>query len=235
MPMKPPNRNGKSTETRPICKSSRVLYTIRLQISRPKLSVPSGWFGLNGGWKASSSRCMMGSYGVNSGAMMATAMTAASSSKPASRVGLSPTFCRRMRTPRRRTGTARGGARTCSLIGHARIEERVRQVHEEIHQDDQHRADDGDRLDDRIVAAGDGGKQQLPRARDGEDRLDHEGAADQEAKLQAENRHRREECVAQHVTNQHYALLQSLGARGADEIGRRSDDDLAAQVADEHC
>src|SRR5215216_770851 len=115
------------------------------------------WLGLNGGLNASSSFCAIGSYGVSSGAATAARMTSASSPRPATRVQLSPTFCNRMPKPSCNTG-ARGVARpassTCSLIRHSRIEKGIREVYDEIDDDDQRRAHHCNRLDDGIIAAG---------------------------------------------------------------------------------
>src|SRR5713226_2986242 len=168
MPDRLPNTNGNSTEISPIWRSSRVLHTIRLHTSRPKLSVPKMWFGLNGGWNPSSSFCMIGSYGVSNGAQSATRSTTASSARPARRVGLRPIFCSRIVKPSCSTGATWGIAlcfRTVSLIRHPRIEKRVRQIDHQIDDDHQDRADDHDRLHHGIIAAGDRGKQQLAHAR----------------------------------------------------------------------
>src|SRR6266849_1268586 len=155
MPTRLPNTNGNRTEIRPICRSSRVLYAIRLHTSRPKLSVPRMWLGLSGGRKPSSSFCTIGSYGVSSGAAIATRMTTASSTRPARRVTLRPTFCSRMVKPSCSTGATLDIAlrlRTVSLIRHPWIEKRVGQVDGQIDDDHQHRADDHDRLHDGIIA-----------------------------------------------------------------------------------
>src|SRR6266567_2517192 len=184
MPIKLPKRNGNATENSPIWRSRRVLQTMRLQTSRPKLSVPSGWPGLSGGLNASARFWTIGSYGVSSGAHSATRMTNASSSRPASSVGFRPIFWSRMLKLRPSRGASAGRTRprssTCSLIRHPRIEERIRQIDDQIDDDHHERADDRDCLHYRIIAAGDRGHQELTHARYREDRFDHERAAHQE-------------------------------------------------------
>src|SRR5439155_13794426 len=176
------------TETRPICRSSCVLYTMRLHTSRPKLSVPRMCLALSGGWNASSSFCAIGSYGVSSGAPMAASTTSVSSIRPASRVGLRPIFCSRMVKPSCSTGATRGRlrrvSRTLSLIRHPRIEERIRQIYDQIDDDHQDRADHCDRLYDGIIAARNRREQQLAHAWHCKDRFDDQRAADEETELQ---------------------------------------------------
>ena len=68
----------------------------------------------------------------------------------------------------------------------------------------------------------------------GEHRFDHERAAYQEAELQAKDGNGRQQRVAQHVLQEHQPVGQPLGARCAHKVGAHGDDDLAAQVADQH-
>src|SRR5215218_1791698 len=67
------------------------------------------------------------------------------------------------------------------LICHPWIEEGVREVDDQVDQDDQEGGHRGDRLHDRVVARGDRLEEELPQPRDREDRLDHDRATDQEA------------------------------------------------------
>src|SRR2546430_798653 len=160
MPRRLPKTNGNVTESKPICKSSRVLYAMRLQMSRPKLSVPRMWSGLKGGRKASVKRCSRGSYWVRSGAAIAMSTTIPSSTRPIASVR--STWIRRARVTgvNCASGTISGRAgpapKAFSLIRDSRIEERVGQVHHEVHDDHQDRADHGDGLHDRVVTRSDG-------------------------------------------------------------------------------
>src|ERR1700716_1745062 len=126
--------NGKSTEKRPICRSSRVLYAIRLQMSRPKLSVPRMWPGLNGGRNESVNSCAIGSYGVSRGAAIATRTTRPRSPRPVISVGLSP-IVRARTTGATRVSCVDPTPIAFSLIGDSRIEERVGKVDDEVHDD----------------------------------------------------------------------------------------------------
>src|SRR6266498_5387201 len=237
MPITLPNTNGNTTENSPICRSSRVLYRIRLQMSRPKLSVPSGCSGLNGGWNASPRLCAIGSYGVRSGAAIATRTTSPNSTRPASSVALSPTFWSRSAKLSGSAGATSDGKRpvsTCSVIRHAWIEKRIRQIYDQIDDDHQHRADDCDGLHDGIVATGNRREEQLANAGHGEDRFNHQRSTHQKSELHAEDRNRGQERVAQGVPHEHQSVGQSFGARRAHEIRTRRQNDLAPQVADEH-
>ena len=51
--------------------------------------------------------------------------------------------------------------------------------------------------------------------------------------MQAEDRHGRKQCVAQHVAQEHQRLGEPLGARGAHVVRAQSLDDLTTQIADE--
>src|SRR5207248_3062607 len=201
MPIRLPKKNGNSTEMSPICRSRRALYAIRLQMSRPKLSVPSTWPGLSGGRNASVKRCSIGSYGVRSGAKIAASTTIVSSTTPVTKAGLSWVL-------RRRTAMSIGfGATTgsappssaLSLIRDPRVEDRVGKVDDEVDQDHEECADHRDGLHDGVVPPADGRDQELSRARDREHCLDDDRAADEEAELQTEDRDGREQGVPQHV------------------------------------
>src|SRR5262245_53653849 len=119
----------------------------------------------------------MGSYGVSSGAAIATNTTIASKMRPPSRVRLSAIWCNRRGKPTLRGAErlrATLGSRTFSLIGHARIQHRVREIDQQIDENDHDCGDDSDRLDDRVIATRDGCEQQLTEARDGKHGLDNQ-------------------------------------------------------------
>ena len=81
---------------------------------------------------------------------------------------------------------------------------------------DQHGEREGQPLDHRIVAAVDALDHQPPGAGDGEHRLGDDRAADQRADDEAEQRHRRDQRVAQHVAQQDQPRPQALGAGEVD-------------------
>src|ERR1700694_1206523 len=155
--------NGNSTDKRPICRSSRVLKAMRLQMSRPKLSVPRMWPGLNGGRNDSVNCCAIGSYGVSRGAAIATRTTRPRSPRPVISVELSRIFRARI-TGVTRVSCTGPTPRAFSLIRHSRIEEGVGEVDDEVDDDDQDRTDHGDGLHDGVVARRDGLDQELPRS-----------------------------------------------------------------------
>ncbi len=95
--------------------------------------------------------------------------------------------------------TATTWQRHSSVEAHARIEQGVGDVGQEVdeHDDDPRRR--GSRLDDREVAMEDRVDHQLADSGDGEDLLDDERAADEEADVDAEDRDGRDDRVAERV------------------------------------
>ena len=90
-------------------------------------------------------------------------------------------------------------------------------------------------LHDRVVAAEDAVDHQPPGAGDGEDGLGDDRAAEQRADAKAEQRHGRDQRIAQHVPEQDDAAAQALGAGEVDDIRRLQHlDDRGAQVAHQH-
>src|SRR5687768_2812771 len=73
-----------------------------------------------------------------------------------------------------------------------RIQERVSQVHEEVDDDEGEGGDQREALHLLVVAGDDGVDAEGAEARHGEERLHHDGAADEEADLQAHHGHGRD-------------------------------------------
>ena len=81
------------------------------------------------------------------------------------------------------------------------------------------RRDQHDALHDRVVAVEHRVDDQLAEAGDGEHLLGQHGARQQRAELQRAQRDDRRQRVAQRVLQDHDALAQALGARGAHVVG----------------
>src|SRR3954453_13357842 len=133
--------------------------------------------------------------------------------RPATAIGR-----RRRRVSMRRRERTRGamGTSTALMSGlasrdaDARVEHRVQEVDAEVDDDVRDRRDEDDPLDDRVVAREDRVERELPEARQHEDLLGDDRARDQEAELQAEDRHDRQQAVAQRVAADDLALAQPL-------------------------
>src|SRR5262245_31912341 len=128
----------------------RDAQMVRLSTSRPRWSVPNTC-AAPGGTSRWSKFAMSGAYGATAGAVTAVAVRRASASPPSR--------ARRFRTNRwamrrRRELSLVTAIRTrASVVADARIEERVRDVGEQVAHDDQRRAEHGHRHHDGVVAA----------------------------------------------------------------------------------
>src|SRR2546425_7665212 len=91
-----------------------------------------------------------------------------------------------------------------------RVEEGVAGVHEEVHQDDHADDEQIDALDDGIVTLVDRIEEKAPHARQPEDRLEDDGAAQDLRDLDAEDRDHRDQRVLQTVLEHDRALARSL-------------------------
>src|SRR4029453_13805697 len=125
----------------------------RLRMSRPKSSVPSGWFQL-GACRRSLDFILMGSCGASAGARSAVA-----------------TSTRMRRPPRAPSGLRRITWNTRIVLSEPDpgIEERVDHVDHQVEHDDARGQKQVDALDDGVVTPGDGVEQKLPHAGHDED------------------------------------------------------------------
>ena len=104
-----------------------------------------------------------------------------------------------------RAATWRAGERqraAVAISAHPRVEGGLGDVGQQEDDRDQHGEHQGEPLHDRVVAAVDALDHQPSDARDGEDRLGHHRTADQRADAEAEQRHGRDQRVAQDVAEQ---------------------------------
>src|SRR5829696_6361101 len=160
-------------------------------MSRPKLSVPNGCSGL-GGCKGMPNPS--GEYGMTKGPTIATRVMTSKSAAPVTSVPLTrlPLFL----APRGVTDSVVAGATTAVVplvIRHPRVEEGVSHVRQKVDRNDEDRHHQGDGLDDRIVSGLNRGNHQESEPRNCEDRFDDDCAADQEAQVDAEDSHGRDQ------------------------------------------
>src|SRR5512137_687333 len=154
----------------------------RLRTSRPSWSVPKRWRcrpssgNQVGPLSRSRSDCLMGSYGLTSGAAIATTTTART--KTAEAQTKSGTF-RRERAP----------VPTAPLLSpDARVEDAIGKIHQEVEDHEDRRREEDARLHHRVVPIEDGLDRQPTDPRPGEDRLRHYGPAQHVAQLQPHDR-----------------------------------------------
>src|SRR2546425_11717643 len=137
---------------------------MRLRMSRPTWSVPSGYAAVPcadhaGGVKRRSRVCLAGSWGAIQGAASAAAVTTSRMSAPASTAGFRASFRQARGRSRRCTWAGPsmnpGGASVPIAMGSAdpdrRIEIEVEHVHEEVHGHDDHGQQEDARLHDGEV------------------------------------------------------------------------------------
>src|SRR5262245_16432915 len=147
--------------------ATRAPQRRRERMSRPRLSVPRGWRQApptqTGGCRTETRSCRFGSWGASAGPAIASARRKSAIAAPAHSF------------PFTRDRSSRDAD--------ARIQIRVGHVDRQVRQNDRHRVDEHDALDQREVPVLERLERELADSRPGEDRLDQHRAADQEAEL----------------------------------------------------
>ena len=113
---------------------------------------------------------------------------------------------------RLRRGPDRRRRRPDQPIGDARVEPAIEQVRDQVEEDDEAGEDEGDGHDHGRVVGEHRVDEQRADARDAEDLLGHDGAAEHGRHLQRDERHDRDQRVAGDVPARHRAVGQALGA-----------------------
>src|SRR5215217_4316785 len=103
-------------------------------------------------------------------------------------------------------------SRSAMSVAHARVEECVQDVHDQVGEYDSRRCDQHGALHDRQVALLDRVEGEAPDSRDVEDGLSQDGTADQDAEVEAEDGDDRRDRRAQPVAEHHAPLAEALGA-----------------------
>src|SRR6266849_857845 len=206
---------------------------IRLNMSRPKLSVPKGC-AAEGGESTAVKSMATGS----AGAMRRAKTPAASMSRMATSAS-APRGCARANDSSPRAERRKGAFPVVTssadmpglAVADARIEHRVEQVDGEIHQHG-NRGDEHDQaLHQSEVVARHRLDEELAQAVEVEHLLGHHQAADEEGDFQPDDRRGRQERVAQRVAADDDALAHAFGARRADIVLVHHLDDGAAHHA----
>src|SRR5262245_4452484 len=184
----------------------------RERMSRPNSSAPSQYCA-PGLWRLSMSRCWIGSRGANQGAPIAVIASSATMTRPtrASRLRNS----RLRASPRKLAATVRSGSDAASatvamravdrlsLARDAGIEGAVREIHDQVHEDERHGKEQHRALQQDVVAREDRLDHEPAKPRPCEDRLGQHGAAHELPRLEAEQRQDRDQRVAERVLRDH--------------------------------
>src|SRR5690554_2728954 len=173
-----------STGIVPVRSETRAPYTTRLKTERPNSSVPNQC-SAEGGCRRARRFCLAGGASAMTGARTATSTSASTSTRPntAMRFRKKRRTAGERRKPVRTSGTARASA-----IADPRVEQGIGEVHQQVHDDEDHGDEQHGALHQRGVLRADGVHYQPPDAGPGEDRLRENGAAQQAAELQADDR-----------------------------------------------
>src|SRR5712691_7530138 len=170
---------------------------MRLQMSRPRLSVPSQYAALGGLMRAprmvSSVACGAMRSAKTAITSMATTMTA----------------------PKAPSGFRRANRTSAGLVADAGIEDGIERVHGQIHEDDGGHDDEVDALDDGIVALGDRLEEEAAHAGQPKDRLDDDGTAEDLRDLDAEHGEDGNEGVLQAMLEHDGPFAEPLRPGGA--------------------
>src|SRR5262245_33968413 len=187
-PRRPPATSAMATEPSPAASDPRVPQMPRDSTSRPTLSVPSqcSASGRVSAWPRS---CRRGSWGETTGASAATANASSVTPRPS---GASRAPAARRSTAQRRSAAGRAGAEgasadTPSAIPDPRIDPAIQEVNEQVGQDEAHRDQQHDALDQRVVAREHRVDHEAADAGQREHVLGDHRAADQRAELQPEH------------------------------------------------
>src|SRR5215212_7429989 len=184
---------------------------MRDSTSRPSESVPSRCPAVPGGANVAAKSVWSGAYGASTGANTATRTATTRTTRPVSASGARSS--RRSTRLRRGALTPVGGrsataASTVVMLAPSRrfsgdadawVDDRVEQVHEQVDDDVRRRRHQHDSLDHRVVALEDRVDRQLAEAGQTEDPFGDDGAGDQRAELQADDRDDDDQAVAQGV------------------------------------
>src|SRR6266852_4606546 len=214
-----PMRVAMLTETNPTASEMREPCSSRERTSRPIWSVPNQCFaeGLDRIFFMSG---LLGSQGARAGANTAMAMRSPTTTAPPH----ASWFREKVRQKRRSSPRPeRAGPGTLATPPPRRepnawVHDPIRQVGEEVGEQRQGRHDDEVAHDDRVVAREHRLDHELSHARDGEDALDDDAAADEAGQGETEDGDHGQERVAKGVLADDHGLGQSLGAGGLDIV-----------------
>src|SRR5216684_4218696 len=219
MPSAVPTTPAKMTAVKPTTIDTRAPKISRDSTSRPSWSVPSRYsvlppFTQKGGLNRAVRLPISGLCGASWLAKTATrAMIPRISSGT---TGTSPSRSARIAAKRGAGGgrrmTSAGMVMASALQPDARVDHGVKDVDEQVDDDDHRAAQDDDALDDREIAEGDALIEQPPDARPGEHDLHHDGDIDHDDEVDPGQGEHRYERVLEGVLGDHQGLRQPLEA-----------------------
>src|SRR6266545_4341191 len=203
MPTKPETK----TTAKATSSDTREPWITRLRISRPKLSVPSAWAEPIpcGAFIMAVSSCLFGSLGASTGPAIPIAIKATTITPPVNAFTCS---CGRLLV--RTVGRV--------SVADSRVNDCIESVNNQVNRHERHGVSHHQPGDERIVARVERGDKQAAAARPGENGFDDDRAAQQRAKLEADDRNHRNERIARHMAPYHLVFRQSFGARSDDVV-----------------
>src|SRR6266567_1805824 len=220
MPSAVPTTPAKITAVKPTTIDTRAPKISRDSTSRPSWSVPSRYCVLppltqKGGLNRAVRLPISGLCGASWLAKTATRAMPTRITKGI--IGTSPSRAARRTEKRGAPGVCDGSGMTSAgmvmasaLQPDARIDQRVQDVDEQVHDDDHKAAQDHDALDDWEVAEGDALVEEPPDARPSEHRLHHHGDIDHDDEVDARQRQHRNEGVLERMLGDHEGLRQAF-------------------------
>src|SRR6185503_2358072 len=230
-----PSAPASATTTTPMTSEMREPYRMRLSRSRPSWSVPSQC-SPDGGWRRDARSCESGSYGASSGAK-----TAPTTKRPMSASARTFSGSRRIGARVAMKERRRGRATARSATLDPRIEPVVGDVDGQIRERIDDRREEGHAQHRREVEAHCRGGRVAAEAGPAEDRLGEDGAREEAAERESDDRDRRDERVPKAVAEHDDPLAQPLRARGAHVVlpedleharARHARDDRGREVAE---
>src|SRR5262249_20981851 len=225
MPSAAPKRRPIRGESNPTVSELRAPKISRESMSRPSPSVPSQCCASGGMGRASMSM----SVGLWIGRKFASAAATTTIAIHAS--AAQNTFESRRR---RRGATATSTAVSSTAMADPRVEHGVEHVDREIEQHEADRDEQHDALQDDEIPRVDGADQQATDARQREDRLHDDRAADQPPDVDAAHGHERERGGLERMHQEDAGGAQSLGLGHGDVILLQRRDHVAAEHPHQH-
>src|SRR5579883_1769484 len=223
-PSAPPARVPRSGARRPTASELRAPKTRRERTSRPRLSVPRRWAAL-GPARRAKSVILLGSASGSRLARIAMRMMKAIQPTASQKTGP---------MPRRRLGASATppiSLASSAAMANPGVEHGIEHVDHEIDEHEGDRDKEHRALQDDEVAGVDRFDDEPAETGQREDGLDDDGAADEPADIEADDRHQRKRGWLQGVDEENAPLGQALGARHGDEVLLQGRDHVAAQDA----
>src|SRR5580704_9659306 len=196
---------------KPTASEMRPPYSMRAKRSWPRSSVPNGCCQLGVLSRAVKSISLIGTRQTN-GPNTTTEASSARITTLATAMRWRRNFRHTSKPARVLRGRPPIGTAT-STVGDAWVKPAIDDVCQQVESNDETGEHERHRHDDRRVIGENCRDQQRADARDTEDLFGDDGAAEHRGHLQRNQRHHRDQCIANHVLDDDLALVEALRAR----------------------